>query len=354
MNTLANVKNLKHFLSVLFTIILIQSSVTAKQSPKGWQSPFFQDHELVGKIWDTHKDVWLTAKQLNNELLHYDYILLGEIHNNPDHHNLQADIINFLATSNVKPSVVMEMLSQKDWQKQPQTWNKYDELLALAGMLNDGWPWELYSPILQSVVDHQLKLFAGNISSNELHRWSNDQSTDKKTDLLFEYSYTSDNFTTLKKNIINSHCGHANQDFVNFMLRAQMQRDRIMATSLVGKDIPVVFIAGSEHVRNDYAVPMQLRRKFKQTSYLSVAFISVVEGEDDPQAYLQGDSALYDILYFTPSHTNEDPCEKFRKQLKNMDHQQTLQGAEGRLNTCSCLQIVSYMRQCLPDIYSFI
>ena len=322
MNTLPKVKDLKNLLNVFFTIILIQSSVAAKQLPKDWQSPFFQDHILAGEIWDTHKKVWLTAQQLNYELLHYDYILLGETHNNPDHHNLQAEIINFLASSNVKPSIVMEMLSQQDWQKQPQTWDKYDELLELAEMLNDGWSWELYMPILQSVVEHRLRLYAGNISSNELHRWSKDQGTYKKSDLLSEYSYTSDNFTILKKNIIDSHCGHANQDFVKFMLRAQMQRDRVMAASLVGKDVPVVFIAGSEHVRNDYAVPMHLRRNFKQTSYLSIAFISVQEGEDDPQAYLQGDSVLYDILYFTPSNTNEDPCEKFRKQLKNMHHQQ--------------------------------
>jgi len=323
MNTLVTLNILKHswkqFLNVLLLMLLVfQGSVTAKQGPKDWQSPFFQYHILVGKIWDTHKNVWLTNKQFNQELLYYDYILLGEAHTNADHHILQAKVINTLVSSGVKPTVVMEMLSQQTWHEQPHVWNKSDELQELAGMLNEGWPWELYAPILQSIVQHQLELHAGNISSDELHRWSNEKSTDKGIDVLREYSYTEDNFTTLNKNIIDSHCGHANQGFVDFMSRAQMQRDRIMATSLMDKKLPVVFIAGNGHARNDYAVPMQLRRHFKQTSYLSIAFIPVQEGKDNPQEYLQDELAIYDILYFTPSHTNEDPCEKFRKQLNNM------------------------------------
>ncbi|MGH1537987.1 MAG: ChaN family lipoprotein [Gammaproteobacteria bacterium] len=324
MNSLQIVKNVKPSLKVLLCIVLIfQCSVSAKQPSHDWQAPFFQNHELVGKIWDTYKNAWLSTEQFENELLYYDYILLGEIHNHPDHHVLQARVINSLVASGKKPTVVMEMLSQQAWQEQPQQWSKADELQELASMLNDGWPWQLYAPILQSVVQHQLELFAGNVSSDELHRWSNERSNDNQIDLLSEYSYTADNFEVLKKNIVDSHCGHANQGFVSFMSRAQMQRDKIMAELLVEKELPVIFIAGSGHVRNDYAVPMQLRNNFAQNSYLTVAFVSVQEGEDDPQAYLQAVPDLYDMLYFTPGHTDQDPCEQFKKQLKNMQHRPT-------------------------------
>ena len=318
MKILLTVKNLKHFSNALFFLLITQGSVTAGQ----WEAPFFQDHELVGKVWDTHKNAWLSIKQFKLELSYYNYILLGETHNNPDHRKLQAEVINSLVALGLKPVVVMEMLSQRAWQDQPQTWGKASELQELAGMLNDGWPWELYAPILQSVVQHQLKLYAGNISSAGLRSWSNEQGTDNRADLLREYGYTNTNFENLKINIIDSHCGHVNEKLVNFMSHAQMQRDRIMTKALMDKDLPVVFIAGSEHVRNDYAVPMQLRKKFKQNSYVSVAFMSVQEGESDPQYYLQDVPALYDILYFTPSHTNEDPCVQFRKELKNMQHKQ--------------------------------
>ncbi|MEJ2116165.1 MAG: ChaN family lipoprotein, partial [Gammaproteobacteria bacterium] len=158
MNILLTVKNLKHFLNALFILFVTLGSVTAAEQ---WQAPFFQDHKLVGKVWDTHKNAWLSTNKFKFELAQYDYILLGETHNNPDHHRLQAEAINSLVDLGLKPVVVMEMLSQHAWQDQPKIWEKASELQELAGMLNDGWPWELYAPILQSISQHQLKLFAG-------------------------------------------------------------------------------------------------------------------------------------------------------------------------------------------------
>ena len=311
-------------LNVLLLLLAIPlCSVTANESKKEWQAPYFQDHVLVGNIWDTHKQAWLTEKQFYKELVHYDYILLGEVHNHPDHHILQSNVINSLVTFGLRPSVVLEMLEIQSWKDQPQIWAKAQELQELASMLNDGWPWELYRPILNSIVRHRLKLYAGNISSEELQIWANDQPTFDKNIAEKNYSYTEENFETLKKDIIESHCGHANEGLVQFMSRAQMQRDFVMVNALIDKQRPLVFIAGNGHVRTDYAVPMQLRRKYNQTSYLSVAYIPVQNEMQDPQEYLRDSFNLYDIVYFTPSHTNEDPCEKFKEQLKNMNHPQT-------------------------------
>ena len=84
MSALVTVKILKPCLQgMLLGVFFLLGSVTAKGPAIGWQAPFFQDHALVGKIWDTHKNAWITSKQFEYELLHYDYILLGEAHNNP-------------------------------------------------------------------------------------------------------------------------------------------------------------------------------------------------------------------------------------------------------------------------------
>ncbi len=314
------IKVVKFILTILlFAGFFHLSSVAAND----WQADFYKDHVLVGKIWDTHKQTWLTDHQFYKELLYYDYILLGEVHNHPDHHYLQSKVLESLVKSGAQPTVVMEMLSIEGWKEQPLTWKKLPELLELVAMINEGWPWELYTPVLNSVVQHQLRLHAGNIGSEELHQWANDQKFEDDNLAKSEYSYTQDEINLLNKNIIDSHCGHANEGFVKFMSRAQMHRDHVMANALLNKPLPVVFIAGSGHVRNDYAVPMQLRRKYNQTSYLSVSYISVQEELQEPQEYFQDRHHLYDVLYFTPSHTNEDPCVKFRKQLKSMQHRQT-------------------------------
>ncbi len=308
-------------------LFIAANSVAAKDASStlsiSWQAEYLQDHVLTGGIWDTHKQAWISEKQFQYALNHYDYILLGEVHTHPDHHVLQAKAIDAMVSAGRKPSIVMEMLSQSSWKDQPQKWHKQSELQELANMLNDAWPWELYAPILSSVVRHQLNLYAGNISSEKLHAWSSQQASENIKQTYKRYAYDETNFANLENSIIDSHCGYANDDHINFMSRAQMQRDRVITESLLEIELPVVLIAGSGHVRNDYAVPMQLRRQHNQISYLSVVYLPVQEGLEHPQDYAQVREQLYDVIYFTPSHTLEDPCEKFRKQLKNMQQKHT-------------------------------
>ena len=281
-----------------------------------WESEFYRAHPLVGKIWDTEKNTWITEKRFYRELLEYDYILLGETHYNVDHHRIQAQILNFLVKNGLKPSIVMEMLRKESWEEQPKKWSQLDELVKQAELKNGSWPWELYLPIFESTVLHQLELAAGNIGSEALHEWSNEIGPYTSEEVITEYWITPESFEQLKTDIVKSHCGHANTAFLQFMARAQLQRDRVLALSLVNQKTPVVLIAGSGHVRNDYAVPMQLFNTHRLLSYLSVAFVTVNPKLREPLEYLGDIPKKFDILYFTPSHTNQDPCEKFRKQLQ--------------------------------------
>ncbi len=312
------IRLLKHH-QFLFSIFLLWALLSnANTFAQSWESEFYREHILVGKIWDTEKNSWITEKQLFQELIEYDYILLGETHNNIDHHALQARVIDFLAANGRRPTIVMEMLAQESWVKQPSTWDDLAILQNQARLLNKGWPWELYIPVLESIVSHQLELVAGNIKSEDLHQWSNNIGSYTPEEVITEYWITPANFKQLKQDIVDSHCGHANEAFVNFMSRAQLQRDRIMTTSLIESKIPVVLIAGAGHVRNDYAIPMHLQNTHQQLSFISIAFISVDPELSKPIDYLDDSPNKFDILYFTPSHTNQDPCVKFRKQLKNL------------------------------------
>lgn len=285
---------------------------------RDWQSPFYQDHTLVGKIWDTGKSAWITDERLYTELLEYEYILLGETHNNPDHHLLQAHILNQLVAAGEKPTVVMEMLAQEAWQDQPAFWADAEWLQQQAKARNAGWPWELYIPVLQGVVQNGLELVAGNIKSRGLHAGPHNIGSGWPRKMIAQYSITAHSLRQLEHDISKSHCGYADAGFVQFMVRAQLQRDRVITSALVNSKPPVVLIAGSGHVRNDYAVPMQLLNTFRRYSFLSVALVPVRLGALSPEDYLEGVPDAFDILYFTPSHTRRDPCIQFRKQLESL------------------------------------
>lgn len=312
------IRLLRHLRSFLHVHLLWLLLITSSAFAQNWKSPHYRDHLLTGKIWDTEKNSWITEKQLNVELLEYDYVLLGETHKNIDHHILQARIINSLVKAGAKPTVVMEMLAVEAWKDRPTTWTNLETLKGQAKIKNDSWEWDLYTPILQSVVQYHLKLKAGNIESKTLHAWLNEVGPYTLEEVLTEYWIAPEDFKQLKRDIIESHCGYVNAEFVQFMARAQLQRDRIMTHALISNKSPVVLIAGAGHVRNNYAIPMQLLNKHQRLSYISVAFTPVHPKLLNPEDYLVDASKAFDVLYFTPSYTNQDPCVQFRKQLQKM------------------------------------
>lgn len=324
-------------LLALFFFSSMQMAVAASQ----WQSPLLVDHQLVGKVWDSNKQVWLSGERLALELQQYDYVLLGENHDNPDHHLLQAKLISDLAIAGKKPTVVMEMLAVNSWQGQPKNWTKVQSLQQIASQQNLGWSWEIYTPILEVIVQHNLNLIAGNIESKELHAKLmvkiNEADEISTQELITEYRITPNAMKALEHSIVESHCGHANADMIQFMTQAQLRRDHVITTALLEQnkpeDKPVVLIAGAGHVRNDYAISAQLLNRHRILSFISIAFIEVQSDLKSPQEYLPKDDAgnlnkVFDILYFTARNTKDDPCVKFRKQLKNMQHRQTPQKVE--------------------------
>ena len=251
-------------------------------------------------------------------MLEYKFILLGETHDNPDHHRVQAQVLDWLAGAGQKPAVVMEMLAQETWQDQPAFWADLDLLQQQAAAQDERWPWELYTPLLQSVVDHNLKLVAGNVKRETLHARIQAAGPNWRPKLSVRYSIPEHGLGQLEQEISESHCGFVDSGHLPFMVEAQLQRDRAMTSALVSSPVPAVLIAGRGHARNDYAVPVQLRNACRCDSVLSVALQPVHPDALRPEDYLQGTRNAYDILYFTPSHTREDPCEKFRQQLQNL------------------------------------
>jgi hypothetical protein len=61
-------------------------------------------------------------------------------------------------------------------------------------------------------------------------------------------------------------------------------------------------------------VPYFLARAGSGTT-LSIAFVEVDDSREAPNAY---ETEAFDYVIFTPRASNEDPCEKFRKQLEQM------------------------------------
>ena len=158
----------------------------APSAQMSWQSPLFQDHELVGKIWLSEQDRFVTRAELTSLLEQNSLLLLGEKHDNADHHRLRLELLQTLLLPADQSLVVLEMMqrSQQDRLDALATDDSPFEDTTLATRLawdTDGWPWEFYGPAVTLALQRGASLRAGNIDSRDVMRFTVTAMTDRKS-----------------------------------------------------------------------------------------------------------------------------------------------------------------------------
>ncbi len=76
-----------------------------------WQAPEAREHADLGVILDLRSGQRLTAPQLVEQLAAASRVLVGEQHDNPDHHALQLWLLRALAGQRTQGSLLLEMLN---------------------------------------------------------------------------------------------------------------------------------------------------------------------------------------------------------------------------------------------------
>ena len=84
--------------------------VSACQSPAPL-APLHRDHPLTNKILEVSSTKFVSYDKLISNASASRYVLLGEKHDNPDHHTYQARILKSLIEAELRPAVAMEMLN---------------------------------------------------------------------------------------------------------------------------------------------------------------------------------------------------------------------------------------------------
>jgi uncharacterized iron-regulated protein len=258
-------------------------------------------------------------------------VLLGEKHDNPDHHVLQAKLIRALTAAERRPAVAFEMFTPS----QARALTRYlaARPRAAAGIgeavnwKESGWPaWTMYEPVAQTALDARVPLVVANLD-DELVRAVSHQGV-AALDPAFVQRHGLDQPLAAKirepmaEEIRDSHCGHAPESRVAAMIGVQRARDAQMAEALLtapGND-GAALIAGNGHVRNDYGVPAYVRRVDAGARMVSVALVEVDATRVNVESYAErfGGRFPFDYMWFTPGVDDQDPCEKFRKSLERL------------------------------------
>ncbi len=308
-----------------FALCLTACSASVQQfsdgldNPQRWESALYGDHPLVGTVWDTRKQQPISFSQLEQDLQRASYLLLGEKHDNPDHHALQKAVLSNLLLSNRLDSVSFEMMSEEsqvNLDKIPQhQFNSDEELKTFIGWDEQGWNWTFYGPLLQLVIEANIDIQAGNISRARMSEVYGDETLSDQWSFLGE-----EVLQRLNQDIDASHCGMLPESQFPAMVRVQQARDSAMAKSLQPSqpDKVVALIAGNYHARHDLGVPNYLLRQYldlQRTDIVSISFTEVSPDGLDPQQYLESTAGVpaYDYIWFTPAVSNEDYCASMRE-----------------------------------------
>jgi uncharacterized iron-regulated protein len=237
-------------------------------------------------------------RELATRVRSSDVVLVGETHDNPDHHRLEARIVDAFAAGHDAPAVVFEML---DRDRQPAVEaslsahpGDVDALAHAVDWASSGWPsWAMYRPVFQAAVAARGTFMAAGIDRASAMRVAKDGVAvfDPSLDGVFGLHdpLPPDVQATLRDEIREAHCGLMPEGMLDSMVTVQRARDALLAARLHEGSVNghgALLIAGAGHVRRDWGVPAQLARVY-QAKPLAIALLEVRAKVATPDGYAE-------------------------------------------------------------------
>lgn len=233
-----------------------------------------------------------------------DFLLLGEIHDNPHHHRRRAELIAGLAPR----AIVAEQLDagrRTDWARAPD--EALEKRLSAAGFDAAGWQWPLHEPLFAGLAEARIDVAGANINRDLARRIVREGRSALPAPLAAALSATPLSpgaEATLDADLLDNHCGQLPASRVPGMRLAQRARDAAMALGLTAlHDRPAILVAGNGHVRSDYGVPALLAGLRPGARIINIAFEEEGKAADTGTAYTH--------IWTTPAVHRDAPCKGF-------------------------------------------
>ena len=282
------------------------------------------DHQLTGRVWDVANARVVTMDTLATAVSAARFALLGERHDQPEHHQFQAWLLRRMIEAGRRPAVAFEML---DTTQAPAlarhlaaTPRDAAGLGDAVGWRTSGWPaWSLYQPIAEAALAAGLPIVAANLPPSVARAVARGDLAALEPALVRRHALDrpAPMQSEIEDEIRAAHCGVLGDPLVSGMVTAQRARDAEMAGRLVGGQRDgAVLIAGAGHVRTDRGVPHALGTLAPDARVVSVAFVEVADGWTAPADYATrfGTARLpFDYVWFTARADNVDPCARVRQ-----------------------------------------
>ncbi len=287
------------------------------------------EHPLLGRFWDVNGARWVDEAAVAAAVGRADFALLGETHDNPAHHRLQARLLGAILAAGRRPAVAFEML---DAGKQPavdaalaRAPHDPDALARAVGWARSGWPpFSEYRPIFAAALDAGLPVVATDLSRDRARevvaRGVSVLERPVRAMLERQGALAPEVAAEFREEMYESHCRQLPASMLDPMVLMQRARDAEIAYHVLeaGRRGGAVLIAGSGHVRKDRAVPAYLAKEAPGKSTVAVALVEVSPGERSPEAYASSFASHtlpFDYVGFTIRAERDDPCRGIEKKI---------------------------------------
>jgi uncharacterized iron-regulated protein len=298
-----------------------------QSAPARWQSTRDIDHPLVGVIVDVAAQRRVSEAELTARVKAAGIVVVGETHDNPDHHRLEGELVQAFATTHHAPAVVFEML---DRQQQPAVDGSLathpDDADALARAVawdSSGWPaWSIYRPVFEACLASHGPILAAGLDRDMAMRIAHEGVAVLDPALVQVFGLAAplpaEVQASMRHEMSEAHCGLLPASMLDSMVLVQRARDASLAERLhegVEGGRGALLIAGAGHVRRDQGVPAQLTRAYGASS-LAIGLLQVNAEDTSPELYAAGFEARalpFDFVWFTPRANDVDHCAELRE-----------------------------------------
>jgi uncharacterized iron-regulated protein len=300
---------------------------------RDWSSRLLRDHPLVGKIWDAREGRFVDEAALTAAAADAKVLLLGETHDNVDHHLLQARTVRSVVAVGRWPAVAVEMLTPE---QQPaidavlaQPKPSADALGKAVAWDDTGWPpFATYRPIFAEATAAGLPVLGANLARRQVRAvvMKGPEALPPAVVARLDRKGppSAEEEAALRKELEAAHCGELPPAQLGPMLLGHRAQEAQMAEAVlaaVKRSGAAVLVAGAEHARRDRGVPAYLLGD-AGGAVVSIAFLEVVPDGKKPADYAgPGASLPYDFVVFTPAMERGDPCAQERERSRQRQEQ---------------------------------
>jgi len=250
----------------------------------------------------------LQAEQIGPQILDRlppaDVVILGEVHDNPQHHKNQARAVAALQPR----AIVFEMLTPQQAALTPADIADADALALAYAWAQSGWPdFALYHPVFLAAPG--ARIFGGDLPPGAARRAVGDGAAavfgpDAALYGLADPLPPADQ-QAREAEQRSAHCDALPDTLLSGMVEAQRLRNAALARAVVqaldDTGGPVAVITGTGHARVDRGIPAVLARVAPDMRVLSIGQIEGVAGPNEP----------FDLWIVTDPVPRDDPCAAF-------------------------------------------